>query len=68
MREIKVPKVDIYKKLSEMKNGDIFYGITGKKFIYIGKNERVKRHVVWRINPEKYLEFFDSDTEYRMVD
>lgn len=61
-------KQSVYKKLSEMKNGDVFYGMTGKKFMYIGKNGKVNRHVIWRINPEKYLEFIDTNEEYRMVD
>ena len=68
MRGFEVPKVDTYKKLSEMKNGNIFYGVCQQKFMYIGKNEKINRYVIWDMFLRKYYEFYDSDTEYRMVD
>ena len=65
---IEIPKINVYKKLSEMKNGDIFYGVCQQKFIYIGKNEKIERYVIWDTLLKKYYEFYDTDTEYRMVD
>lgn len=68
MKGMKIPKVDNYKKLSEMENGDIFHGITGGRYIFIGKHKKIDRYVVWKVSTEKYLEFVKSDIEFRMVD
>lgn len=63
-----IPKQSVYKKLSEMKNGDVFYGVCQQKFIYIGKNEKIGRYVIWDTLLRKYYKFYDSDTEYEMVE
>ena len=65
MRGIKVPKVTTYKKLSEMKNGDIFY-YDKERYVYIGK--RGNRHVVWKELAEKYFDYLSAEKEYEMVD
>ena len=65
MRGIKVPKVTICKKLSEMKNGDIFY-YDKERYVYIGK--RGNRHVVWKELAKDYFDYLSAEKEYEMVD
>ena len=61
----KVPKITIYKKLSEMKNGDIFY-YDKERYVYIGK--RGNRHVVWKELAKDYFDYLSAEREYEMVD
>lgn len=65
MRGYKVPKITVYKKLSEMKNGEKFY-YDKEKYIYVGK--RGNHHVVWKELAEKYFEHLSAEKEYEMVD
>lgn len=65
MRGIEVPKVTIYKKLSEMKNGEIFKGLYGDIYRYIGKNKDA--YVSYRLGDKRYCTM-PFDTEYEMVD
>ena len=61
-----VPKQKVYKKLSEMKNGDKFHcSIYGDTYKYIGKNDDA--FVVWDIDTKKYKSM-PFDVEYEMVD
>ena len=62
---IKIPKVTIYKKLSEMENGEMFKGITKGTYRYIGKNKDA--YVAYRLDSEKYYTM-PYDVEYEMVD
>lgn len=62
---IKVPKVTICKKLSEMKNGETFNGMFGNTYRYIGKNKNA--YVAYCLNDEGYRTM-PFDIEYEMVD
>lgn len=62
---IEVPKVSVYKKLSEMKNGEMFKGITKSIYRYIGKNKDA--YVAYRLDYKKYYTM-PCDVEYEMVD
>ena len=68
VRGLEVPKIETYKMLCEMKNGDVFHGMTGKKFMYIERNRKIDRHVIYAISSGKYLEFIDTFEKYRMVE
>lgn len=65
MRGLEVPKVIIYKKLSEMKNGEGFKGLYGDTYRYIGKNKDA--YVSYRLGDKRYCTM-PFDTEYEMVD
>ena len=62
---IEVPKVATYKKLSEMKNGEMFKGITKSIYRYIGKNKDA--YVAYRLDYKQYYTM-PCDVEYEMVD
>ena len=61
----KVPKKPVYKKLSEMKNGDKFKGYWGDIYRYIGKNKDA--YVSYRLDRKEY-HTMPFDVEYEMVD
>lgn len=73
----KVPKQTVYKKLSEMKNGDRFKW-SNKKYIFIGENslDKVIRETYVTINihkythhePNYYQTFYGDNNKYEMVD
>ena len=65
MRGLEVPKVTIYKKLSEMKNGENFVDMFGDTFRYVAKDKNV--FVVWSYKNKKYWSM-PFDVEYEMVD
>ena len=65
MRGFEVPKVTIYKKLSEMKNGERFVDVVGDTFRYVAKDRDV--FVVWSYEDKKYWAM-PFDVEYEMVD
>lgn len=60
-----IPKQKVYKTLSEMKNGDMFYGITGCRCTFIGENKKIDSYIIW--NEEEYFEMRNG-VKYRMVD
>lgn len=60
-----VPKITIYKKLSEMKNGENFVAICGKTFRYVAKDK--DDFVVWSYDSKEYSAM-PFDVEYEMVD
>ena len=60
-----VPKITIYKKLSEMKNGEVFKGIFGETFRYIGKNKDAYVSYCFEHNEYRTMPF---DLVYEMVD
>lgn len=62
---IEVPKIDVYKKLSEMKNGEIFVDEYGDTYKYIARDNDC--FVVWNYEKRKYFPMPD-DVEYEMVD
>lgn len=59
------PKITTYKKLSEMKNGDVFFW-RNCKYRYIGKNG--PHHVVYFMRDNVYLTWSDSKVEHEMSD
>jgi hypothetical protein len=65
MKGIEVPKVTICKKLSEMKNGEMFKGLYGNTYRYIGKN--IDAYVSYRLEDKKYCTM-PHDLGYEMVD
>jgi hypothetical protein len=62
---IKVPKVTICKKLSEMKNGETFKDMFGCTCKYIGENKGT--YVVYVLNYEDYY-IIPYDAKCEMVD
>ena len=60
-----VPKITIYKKLSEMKNGEIFKGLWGDTYRYIGKNKDA--YVAYSLQSNMY-NIMPFDLVYEMVD
>lgn len=60
-----VPKITIYKKLSEMKNGEIFKGLWGDTYRYIGKNKDA--YVAYSLQSNMY-NTMPFDLVYEMVD
>lgn len=62
---IEVPKVTIYKKLSEMKNGENFVGVFGDTYRYVAKDK--SDFVVWNYEDKNY-QAMPFDVEYEMVD
>ena len=65
MRGFEVPKVTIYKKLSEMKNGEKFKGMFGNTYRYIGKNKDAYVAYCLQSNIYNTMPF---DLAYEMVD
>jgi hypothetical protein len=65
MRGFEVPKVTICKKLSEMKNGEMFKSLYGNTYRYIGKN--IDAYVSYRLEDKKYCTM-PHDLGYEMVD
>lgn len=61
----KIPKQIVYKKLSEMKNGENFVDVVGDTYRYVAKDEGV--FVVWWYEHNKYCGM-PFDVEYEMVD
>lgn len=61
----KFPKLTVYKRLSEMKNGEVFLWL-GEKYRYIGKN--CDKHVVDLMSKAEYLTWDDSLIQMEMVD
>lgn len=59
------PKLTVYKRLSEMKNSEVFLW-RGEKYRYIGKNR--DKHVVDLISKSEYLTWDDSPVQMEMVD
>ena len=62
---IEIPKVTVYKKLSEMKNGEIFKGLWGDTFRYIGKNKDA--YVAYSLQSKMY-NTMPFDLTYEMVE
>jgi hypothetical protein len=62
---IEVPKIDVYKRLSEMKNGENFIDAYGYVYRYIAKDRDV--FVVWDYKTEHYA-FVGYNAECKMVD
>lgn len=60
-----IPEQKVYKKLSEMKNGETFKSMYGDTFRYIGKNGNA--YVSYCLGNEKYRTM-PFDVEYEMVD
>ena len=58
-------KVKVYKKLSEMKNGETFRGVYGTTFRYIGKNGNA--YVSYCLEHKDYRTM-PFNVEYEMVD
>lgn len=61
----KVPKITIYKKLSQMKNGENFVDVFGNTFRYVAKDKNF--FVAWNYEDKKYWSM-PCDAEYEMVD
>lgn len=59
-----IPKPTVYKKLSEMENGEMFYDKYGDIYRYIGKNENIYV-CYWE---HKYYREMLFDIECEMVD
>lgn len=60
-----IPKITIYKKLSEMKNGERFVNGFGHNFKYIARDDEC--FIVWNYERKKYLVLF-LDIECEMVE
>ena len=61
----KVPKINTYKRLSEMKNGENFVDMYGCVYRYIAKDRDV--YVVWDYQTEHYA-YMAHSMECEMVD
>lgn len=61
----KIPKQTVYKKLSEMKNGERFIDVVGDTYRYVAKDK--DGFVVWSYEHKKY-HAMPFDVEYEMVD
>ena len=59
------PKLTVYKKLNDMKNGEVFLW-RGEKYRYIGKN--CNYHVVDYISKGTYFTWGKSSLQFEMVD
>ena len=64
---IAVPKVTIYKKLSEMKNGEYFIDDYGHKYCFFARDKARDYFVVFSEKTGKYCPM-PFDAEYEMVD
>ena len=64
-KEIEIPKVSTYKKLSEMENGEMFRDMFGCLCKYIGKNKGA--YIVYVLNYQDYY-IISCDAECEMVD
>ena len=62
---IEIPKVTVCKKLSEMENGEIFDGMFGNTYRYIGKNKDA--YVAYCLNDKQYRTM-SFDVVYEMVE
>lgn len=62
---IEIPKINVYKKLSEMKNGENFVDKVGNTYRYIAEDRGF--FVVWNYEKRKYFPM-PYDVEYEMVD
>ena len=61
----KIPKQTVYKKLSEMKNGENFVDVVGDTYRYVAEDK--SGFVVWNYEDKKY-QAMPFDVEYEMVD
>ena len=61
-----VPKVDVYKKLSKMKNGERFFD-HGNVYKYVSRDEEIDAFVICRCATKRYF-VTSFDLEYKMVD
>lgn len=60
-----IPKINIYKRLSEMKNGENFVDMYGCVYRYVAKDRDV--YVVWDYQTEHYV-YMAHSMECEMVD
>ena len=70
-RGYEVPKQTTYKKLSEMKNGDIFKDMQGCRVMFIGKCKSYRGQVQYAVQwiaTEGLHSVGDCDKEFEMVD
>ena len=65
-----VPKQKTYKKLSEMKNGEVFFSMVGSKYFYIGKcvGYQGNGYVVQSTSTGKICTLSNGNFKYEMVD
>lgn len=59
------PKLTVYKRLCEMKNGEVFLW-RGEKYRYIGKN--CDKHVVDLMPKSMYVTWSESSVQFEMID
>lgn len=64
---IEVPKIAIYKKLSEMKNGEYFIDDYGHKYCFFARDKARDYFVVFSEKTGKYATM-PYDVEYEMVE